>query len=84
MLVGESTIDVMTDVPIVITTAEDDTGEADAVVIGMLLLPLLEFVEVLVVVDEVAPDEDELILEGVDDGELQDISAKESERQEGN
>lgn len=82
-LVDERTMDVLTDVPIVITTAEDDAGEVNVVVIGILLLPLLEFVEVLVAVDEAAPDEDELILEraddGADDGELQDLSARESE-----
>jgi len=59
VLVEESSMDVMTDVPIVMTTAEVDAGAVVRLpVVGVLLEPLVESVEVFVV-DEVAPDNDD-------------------------
>jgi len=59
-IVGERTMDVMTDPPIVITTAEGDT-DVKVVIAG--IPPLVKLVEVLVV-DDAAPDvEDAAVLE---------------------
>jgi len=81
VLVEESSMDVMTDVPIVMTTAEEDAGAVVRLpVVGALLEPPVESVEVFVV-DEVAPDDDEddeddedvAVLDVVEDEDVGDV-----------
>jgi len=69
VLVEESSMDVMTDVPIVMTTAEVDAGAVVRLpVVGVLLEPLVESVEVFVV-NEVTPDDG-----GDDDDDDDDVA----------